>query len=101
VDIVDIVYNNIFYLPYLCLVVIYTFITLYYKYIHLMCLLNTKINPIQFFSIFNMKGIVIQFVATCCVFQCNKYQASSPAWLLQPFPIAFDDLNVLFCSCIL
>jgi len=27
--IVDIVYNNIFYLPYLCLVAIYTYITLY------------------------------------------------------------------------
>jgi len=58
VDIVDIVYYNIFYLPYLCLVTIYTCITFYYKYIHPMSNLDTReINPIQFFSIFNTYGI--------------------------------------------
>jgi len=37
---IDIVCNNIFNLPCLCLVVIYTCITLYYKYIHSMCILT-------------------------------------------------------------
>jgi len=54
VNIVD-VYYNIFYLPYLCLVAIYSCIILYYKFIHPMCILGTKeINRLQFFSIFNM-----------------------------------------------
>jgi len=54
VDIIDIVHINIFYLSYLCLIVIYTCIILYYKYIDPMYILDTReINSIQFFSIFN------------------------------------------------
>jgi len=42
IDIVDIVYYNIFYLSYLSLVAIYTCIIFYYKYNHPMCILDTK-----------------------------------------------------------
>lgn len=34
-----------------------------------------------------MKGTVTEFVAAYHVCQCSKYQASSPAGLLQPLPI--------------
>jgi len=96
VDIVDTVFNNIFYLPYLCLVAIYTCITIIN--IFTLCILDTReINPIQFslyltwyqrlglFGIFFQSPLSLQLLS---LLECQFQLATTRFWSPRP-----DDLH--------